>query len=183
MCIFLLLSHYHIIYLKEKYFLNADQKKWQRAVLSLLGWHCERPAPASCLSWVELKQGRAGVWLISRAYFLGPFITVTVFAQIKPTRAAGFLKDEQILLDFKMHWDIAAYVKHPTAQSSLALRLSLGLICAPHHLCCFSVASCCSQFSHWSCPRPSVQINRPDRSPLPPLHDTFAINLFCLAFL
>lgn len=46
--------------------------------------HWALPAPASCLSWVELMQGRAGVFLISIADFPRPFIIVIVTAQIKP---------------------------------------------------------------------------------------------------
>lgn len=46
--------------------------------LPSLSSHTTLPAPASCLSWGELMQGRAGVFLIPVADFSGPFITVTV---------------------------------------------------------------------------------------------------------
>lgn len=58
---------------------------------------------------------------------------------------------------------------------------------APHHLCCSSVASCCSPVPLTISLRvlsPSVST---DKSllffPFAPLHDTFAVNLFCLGFL
>lgn len=74
----------------------------------------------------------------------------------------------------------------PLLPPSCSAHLSLGWNRAPCHLCCCSVASCCSPSSHRRLTGPSQSVSTdksPQSFPCAPLHDTFAINLFFLGFL
>lgn len=168
---------------------------WQRAASSLLSWHTALPAPASCLSWVELMQGRTGVWLISIAYFPRPVYhchsqsSTQTTPTPPPTSASrpAFLKINRSCLGFQMHSNIAADVTARCSHFFLILPI-FHSVDSVHLITCVAfqmphAVPPSSPSAHWSRPRPSAQINRPNLSPLPPSTIHLQLIYFCLGFL